>query len=93
VVLSASLLSVLAGAAGYMGIAVAFVLVTNNGNGKAYATGAAYLLAAFVFPILAAGYLVHSRRWPWVRALRLGASVCLVVHACLLPVAVAALAM
>jgi hypothetical protein len=92
-VLSTGLLSVFAAAAAYAGIALAFTLASSNGNAKAVAASTAYVLGAFGAPILTGLYLARYRRWGWLRGVRFAATVSLVVHALLLPVALAALAM
>jgi hypothetical protein len=91
-ILSAGLFSVLAGAVAYGAVAIAFTLATSNGNAKAAAAGIGYVLGAFGAPIASGVYLAR-RGWSWLRALRFAAVVTLLIHAALLPVALAALAM
>jgi hypothetical protein len=92
-IISAVVFSVLAGAAAYGGVAVALTLAISNGNAKAAAAATAYVLGAFGAPILSAIYLARRRRWGSWQAVRFAAVVSLLVHAMLLPVALAAFAM
>jgi hypothetical protein len=92
-VVSAGLLSILAGVVAYLGIAIVFAVASSNGNAKAIAASAAYVSGAFGTPIVAGVYLARSRGWGRLRAIRFAAAVSLLVHAALLPVALAALAM
>lgn len=89
--LSAGFLSVLAGVVGCAGVVVAFTLSTSNGNTEAALAGVAYVLTAFGAPVGTGIYLVRSRRWDGLRAVRVVASGSLLVHAALVPVALASL--
>jgi hypothetical protein len=92
-IVSTFLFSVLAGAVAYGAVAIAFTLATSNGNAKAAAAGAGYALGAFGAPIASGVYLARRRGWSGLRALRFAAVVTLLIHAALLPIALAALAM
>ena len=91
--LSAGLLSLVAGIAAYLGIAIVLTVASSNGNATAIAASAAYVSSAFAAPIVTGVCLAHSRGWGRLRAIRFVSAVSLLVHAALLPVALAALAM
>ena len=92
-IVSAGLLSVLAGAVAYGGVAIASTLATSNGDAKAAAAATGYALGAFAAPIASGVYLARRRGWSRLRAVRFAAFVTLLIHAALLPVALAALVM
>jgi hypothetical protein len=89
----AALLSLLAGATAYFGLAVAFAIILSNSNAKAVSIGIAYLLSGFGAPIATGFYFARSRGWDWTRAISFAAAVSLLIHGALVPVALAALAM
>jgi hypothetical protein len=92
-IVSVGLLSLLAAAVAYVGFAVAVTLTMANGDARALAAGTTYALIAFGAPIVCGIYLARRRGWSRLRAVRFAAVALLVVHAPLLPVALAALSM
>ena len=87
------MLSLLAGLIAYAGLTIAFTLVCSNGDAKSAAIGSAYLAGAFGAPIAGGVYLTRYLGWSRLRAIRFAATISLLVHTALLPVALAALAM
>lgn len=89
----AGLLSVLAGAVAYVGVALAVTLVSSHGNASAFAAGTSYVLGAFGGPIFLGVFVARRRGWSGLRAVRFAAVVSLLVHLALSPIALAAFAM
>lgn len=90
---STVLLALAAVGVGYLGIGIALLIVSINRDAKAVAGAMAYLLGAFGVPIAAALYLSRRRNWNGSRAVRLALILTLLVHAGLLPIALAVFAM
>lgn len=78
--ISTAVLSVLAVAAGYLGIAIAISLVQTNRDAGTVAASVAYVLGISVVPTVTGRYLARSRGWTWLQAVRLAVAVSLLAN-------------
>lgn len=93
VIVSAVLLSLVAAAFMYLGVAVALTLIGVNGNAEAIAASFSHVVGAVGGPLALGLYLARRRGWAPLRAARWAGLALLLVNVVLTPIAVAALAM